>query len=390
MLDAAETLRRFTVDGSLDADRFVEAIGALVGPASDDGRQVQVYGEMVALLWDVGDVAGAIELERLWNELGTQLPFSLFCGYPAYIASDPNSAEEFAELCHLHSDVVATAPTPADAEATRGFIGTTQGPAVGAPVRDRNVATLGSRRPARRRRAGRVRARHQRRGARVLRLHGGVVAPWRWRLHRGRRLEWRLAATSVSAAGWPRAGVACVWSTRSPAAPATTPSTVARWSGPSSPSADDSTEVAVRAPRPILIPSSPPCRVVKGEHDEDGEYEIGGRVRDRCGGDDGACDERGRARRPGRRQAGRRGSFARRSAASATRQRRLRRPALHDQARLRPGRQSLQQRQDDDRRRRLGEAPRVQPRLPGRPRGTQRDGRPSRRRLPVRGRHATS
>ena len=128
MLDAAETLRRFTVDGSLDADRFVAAIGALVGPASELGRQVRVYGEMVALLWDAGDVAGAIELERLWNELGAHLPFSLFCGYPAYIASDANSADEFAELCLLHSDVVATAPTPAGAEATRGFIGTTQGP----------------------------------------------------------------------------------------------------------------------------------------------------------------------------------------------------------------------------------------------------------------------
>ena len=128
MLDATETLRRFTVDGSLDADRFVEAIGALVAPASDDGRQVRVYGEMVALLWDAGNVAGAIELERLWNELGTQVPFSLFCAYPASIASDADSADDFAELCHLHSDVVTAAPTPVGAEASRGFVGTSQGP----------------------------------------------------------------------------------------------------------------------------------------------------------------------------------------------------------------------------------------------------------------------
>ncbi|HWM19830.1 MAG TPA: MEDS domain-containing protein [Ilumatobacteraceae bacterium] len=128
MLDAAETLRRFTVDGSLDADRFVEAIGEFVGPPSQDGRQVRVYGEMVALLWDAGNVAGAIELEKLWSDLGTRLPFSLFCGYPARIGCDAESADGFAELCHLHSDVVADAPTPSDAETTRGFSSTSQAP----------------------------------------------------------------------------------------------------------------------------------------------------------------------------------------------------------------------------------------------------------------------
>jgi anti-sigma regulatory factor (Ser/Thr protein kinase) len=128
MLDAAETLRRFTVDDSLDADRFVEAIGEFVGPPSQDGRQVRVYGEMVALLWDAGDVAGAIELEKLWNDLGTRMPFSLFCAYPARIGCEVDSADGFAELCHLHSDVVADAPTPAGAEVTRGFSNTSQAP----------------------------------------------------------------------------------------------------------------------------------------------------------------------------------------------------------------------------------------------------------------------
>ena len=128
MLDAAETLRRFTVDGALDADRFAEAIGELVGEASAGGRQVRVYGEMVALLWDAGNVAGAIELEKLWNDLGGRVPFSLFCAYPARIVSDSDSADDIAELCHLHSDVVADAPTPAGAETTRGFTGTSQGP----------------------------------------------------------------------------------------------------------------------------------------------------------------------------------------------------------------------------------------------------------------------
>jgi anti-sigma regulatory factor (Ser/Thr protein kinase) len=128
MFDAAETLERLTVDGSLDVHGFADVIGELVGAAIVHGSQVQVYGEMVALLWDAGNVAGAIELELLWNELGARLPFSLFCAYPAYIGSDVDFTDDFAELCHLHTDVIAAAPMPAGAEATRGFIGTSQGP----------------------------------------------------------------------------------------------------------------------------------------------------------------------------------------------------------------------------------------------------------------------
>ena len=46
-------------------------------------QPVCVFGEMVWLLWDAGQVNAAIEVETLWNELGHQYPFSLLCAYPA-------------------------------------------------------------------------------------------------------------------------------------------------------------------------------------------------------------------------------------------------------------------------------------------------------------------
>ena len=77
--------------------------------AAASGRRVRAYGEMVALLWDAGDVLGAIELETLWHELGRELSFSLFCSYPASSVSGPEHAQALHQVCHLHSAVLRPA-----------------------------------------------------------------------------------------------------------------------------------------------------------------------------------------------------------------------------------------------------------------------------------------
>src|SRR3954471_8040608 len=80
-LDAAETLARLMRDGRVDRESFFASVGEVVRPAAATGRPVRAYGEMVALLWEAGDVTSAIELEALWNELATHVPFSLYCAY---------------------------------------------------------------------------------------------------------------------------------------------------------------------------------------------------------------------------------------------------------------------------------------------------------------------
>ncbi len=54
--DAAEILSTFMVGGTPDGRRFADTIGAVIEQAGAGGRRVQVYGEMVALLWDAGDI----------------------------------------------------------------------------------------------------------------------------------------------------------------------------------------------------------------------------------------------------------------------------------------------------------------------------------------------
>ena len=90
-LDAATTLSEFRGGGKIDHDAFHDVIGGVVRSAAACGRPVRAYGEMVALLWDAGDVLAAIELERLWNELGPELPFTLFCSYPAASVAGPDT-----------------------------------------------------------------------------------------------------------------------------------------------------------------------------------------------------------------------------------------------------------------------------------------------------------
>jgi MEDS: MEthanogen/methylotroph, DcmR Sensory domain len=103
-LDAAETLDRIRADGAIDHGAFYEVIGGLMHDAAHSGRPVRVYGEMVALLWEEGDIAGAIELETLWNDVGRELPFTLYCSYPAASMEGRDGRHS---ICELHSSVVS-------------------------------------------------------------------------------------------------------------------------------------------------------------------------------------------------------------------------------------------------------------------------------------------
>jgi hypothetical protein len=88
----------------VDGRAFDRVIGSLIRRAAATGRPVRAYGELVALLWDDGLVNEAVQLEALWNELGDEYPFSLFCGYRAESAT--RDIDAFAEVCRLHQAVI--------------------------------------------------------------------------------------------------------------------------------------------------------------------------------------------------------------------------------------------------------------------------------------------
>lgn len=105
-LDSEGTLAKFMVDTVPDSAAFAAVIGDVLRRAGGSGRQVRVYGEMVAHLWDRGQVAAALELEQAWNELGKVMPFSLVCAYPTGLVVADEHADAFVRVCRLHSAVV--------------------------------------------------------------------------------------------------------------------------------------------------------------------------------------------------------------------------------------------------------------------------------------------
>ena len=80
-----------------------------MGEAASGGEPLRLFGEMVALLWDDGDVAGAIELESLWNELASRHSFALLCAYAMSSLETVGDLAAAKRMCERHSSVVALA-----------------------------------------------------------------------------------------------------------------------------------------------------------------------------------------------------------------------------------------------------------------------------------------
>ena len=78
----------------------------LLGPLVTRGVGVVTFGEMVALLWAEGNTEGAIQLEKLWNELARVYSFTLRCSYPIQGFSSQQMAEPLLRVCAEHTGIV--------------------------------------------------------------------------------------------------------------------------------------------------------------------------------------------------------------------------------------------------------------------------------------------
>jgi hypothetical protein len=105
-LDATRVVSRLTRGGRVDREAFHALFQPAILVAGEASGPVRIYGEVVALLWAADQVNAALELEGLWNELGQQIPFSLFCGYPRALVESSQHQGAVAEICRLHSAVL--------------------------------------------------------------------------------------------------------------------------------------------------------------------------------------------------------------------------------------------------------------------------------------------
>lgn len=126
-LDAADLLSRFLVDGRPDPALFEQAVRPLLGLAQSGLQPVRVYGEMVDLLWQAGDVEAAHDTETLWNSLGAGRDFTLFCGYASSCVGGGTPERE--AVANHHQAVLAAPPPATDGKLSRRFEPTLSAPA---------------------------------------------------------------------------------------------------------------------------------------------------------------------------------------------------------------------------------------------------------------------
>lgn len=101
-LDAAEVLDKFMVKRLPSRELFRKTIGSVLDKCQNE-RPIRAFGEMVALLWAQDNEAGAVLLEQLWNELGRDYAFTLFCAYPMSQLSKRGHQEAISRINRLHS-----------------------------------------------------------------------------------------------------------------------------------------------------------------------------------------------------------------------------------------------------------------------------------------------
>jgi hypothetical protein len=83
VFDANEFLPSLVRDAMPDPRVFNGVIGDIVGKARAGGSypKVRAWGELVAVLWERGDVAASMNLEDLFDQLNQKIGIAMFCSY---------------------------------------------------------------------------------------------------------------------------------------------------------------------------------------------------------------------------------------------------------------------------------------------------------------------
>jgi hypothetical protein len=104
-LEVAATLSKFMVKDWPDEQLFFECINSVIDRATQGGRKVRAFGEMVAVLWAEGKNGATVRLENLWNQLHAKKNFSLYCAYPrSGFTQSPNDSVN--NICKTHSKII--------------------------------------------------------------------------------------------------------------------------------------------------------------------------------------------------------------------------------------------------------------------------------------------
>jgi DNA-binding NarL/FixJ family response regulator len=101
-LDVADTLSTFMVNDLPDPMRFFKVVGGLIATAqATAGRpsRVTICGECASILWAEGNADGAIQVERLCNQLTKRYPMDILCGFSLSSFYRDEDKQVFQRIC---------------------------------------------------------------------------------------------------------------------------------------------------------------------------------------------------------------------------------------------------------------------------------------------------
>lgn len=99
-IDADAALAGVLRQGRPVRELFEQQVGGTLRRLVARGRPVRALGETAGIRAGLGDLAGALELELLWDALQAELGFSSLCAYPA-LHDDGFRSQVLS--CHTHA-----------------------------------------------------------------------------------------------------------------------------------------------------------------------------------------------------------------------------------------------------------------------------------------------
>jgi DNA-binding NarL/FixJ family response regulator len=108
-LDVDETLSKFMVNDLPDPVRFFktahECIAGAAHTASGEHLRVVACGEGTSILWAQGKADGAVELERLWDDVAKTYDLDILCGFLLPGLQRDQKNKTYDNICAAHSAI---------------------------------------------------------------------------------------------------------------------------------------------------------------------------------------------------------------------------------------------------------------------------------------------
>lgn len=108
-VDAEQLLANILDNNQINWESLQTMMEPEIEAATARFGELVVYGEVVNVLWQQGNYAGAHALEQWWNELVKRYGFALMCGYRADLLSyQEDMVDRLHEVCQTHTHVAAS------------------------------------------------------------------------------------------------------------------------------------------------------------------------------------------------------------------------------------------------------------------------------------------